>query len=171
MVGIKETMPTLLLVQTFRRLYTDDGGEGMEHRCPKCGEICLASPSEERSVEAGAYRVTFRGIPFFSCPRGCVVDQPDVQGFLLSGLRLAGEFSHAIAKRKGLFGKRYVCRECGEDLVQEPKESTWDFRPDASGPMDLTITGPGLMCPRCQKAFLPQPIDVPNFGQAFSRPA
>jgi hypothetical protein len=142
----------------------------MEHRCPKCGEVCLPTPSEERSVEAGAYHLTVKGVPFFSCPRGCVIDQPDVGDFLLSGIKLAGELSHAIAKKKGFFRSRYVCRECGDDLVQCAAKSTWDFRPDPSGPLEITITGPGFLCPRCQKAYLPRPIGVQSFGQALSKP-
>jgi|GEM_PF-7022371 len=142
----------------------------MEHRCPKCGEVCLPSSSQERSAEAGAYRLTVKGIPFFSCPRGCVIDQPDVGQSLLPLWNLLSELSHSVAKTKGLFRKRYVCRVCGDDLVQEPAESTWDFRPDPSGPMELTIKGPGFLCPRCQKAYLPRPVDLQSLGQALSGP-
>ena len=137
----------------------------MEHRCPKCGELCLSRPSGDRTAAAGAYSVTIRGIPFFSCPRGCVIDQPDMGNALFPFLKLLGQLSHAVARKKGFFRKRLVCRECGEELVSQPAENRWNF---VSPPIEIAVAGPGLFCARCQKAFLPDPVDIQRLGQTLT---
>jgi hypothetical protein len=140
----------------------------MDRRCPECGEPCVPSAATEHTAAAGSYRVTFKGIPFLSCPRGCVVDQPDLAGSLLPLLKLASQLSHAVAKKKGLFRKRDVCRECGDDLLKEPTEGRWGFRPDPSSPLEVTITGPGHLCPRCQKSYIPRPVDIQSFSDSLT---
>lgn len=144
----------------------------MEQHCPQCGEPLVPSPSGERSGVSGFYKITVRGIPALSCPRGCAVERPDLSFPLPALFDLLKQISRSTAKQKGFLKKRAVCRECGGELVQHGAESTWTFTAGhgegTSRLLELVLTGPGWLCPLCGKAYLPQDADAQGLGQALS---
>jgi hypothetical protein len=144
----------------------------VENHCQKCGELLIPSPHGERSGTSGPYRVSVRGLPALTCPRGCAGELPDLSFPVLTLLGLLQQISRSTAKQTGFFKKRAVCRECGGDLVLHGTESTWTFTTGTADgvtrPIELAITGPGWLCPLCNKAYLPQNVDGQGLGQALS---
>ena len=117
-----------------------------------------------------------------SCSKHCMRAGFDA----MSSLRTAMAFSRAIARelprRKGIFRKRSVCRDCGGDLILGDPGHTHTFAlPIPDGPaLEVSMTGPCLVCVSCGRRHLNFPegkgledLSAPVlgvFGEAESDP-
>jgi hypothetical protein len=125
--------------------------------CTNCGSTLIPGRRDDLEARAGAFHMTYRGIPMLTCPRGCPGGHADPAMTVVGILKLARQVSSCVAKRKGIFSKRPVCRLCEGDLVESGVEHTWTLNAEASGAKstELIMTGPALLCPRCQTYFIP----------------
>ena len=129
----------------------------MDEVCTICGSVLIPGRQDDLQFRAGAFQITYRGMPMLKCPRGCPGGHEDPSMTVVGILKLAQQLPSCVAKRKGLFSNRPVCRQCRGDLVESGLDHTWTLSAEAGGARstELIMTGPALLCPRCQVYFIP----------------
>ena len=138
--------------------------------CGACGAPLSPGGQDDLESRAGSFHITYRGMPLLKCPRGCPGGIADPSVSLMGILKLARQVPSCVAKRKGIFSKRPVCRACGVDLVETGAEHTWTLgvETEAGSPLELVMTGPALLCPKCQTYFIPSDERSRELVQAVS---
>ena len=138
----------------------------MLKKCRECGETLIDGPPQERSAESERFKVTIKGIPTKICPRGCdgfYWYSPDLGMEVID--TLDGK-SENIARLKGFFRYRQLCRNCKKEL--EPAENKvfkFEKKCRKGTVIEMIISAPSLFCSRCNLYFLP--AQTASWGDSY----
>ena len=118
--------------------------------CPRCGVPLQRQVLPEIEGSAGECRVKVRGLPMDVCPACGARRFPSVSFALNLALALARGHRLRPPKSKGLFNRRLVCSECGEELTPEPHPGTITIPLEAEGAaVEVEVDAPFHTCYKC----------------------
>lgn len=126
------------------------------NECRRCGRQLQDGPDQVRSANSANFTVTIEGIPTRACPAGCV-------GFYWYWADLGVEVIEMLHQRehfsrlKGVFRRSHVCRSCGAELRHAGAHRDFAFQTTCrkGTAIEMTVSGPALLCTRCNEAFIP----------------
>lgn len=131
----------------------------MSERCAACGQEMVPGPPREWTGQRGDYSVSARNLPILVCPGGCPGFRVSTGDVLKDIFAISRSMSMQLAKRKGLFSARLVCRNCGGELTPgDPRHEFTFTGPFGRGlPIQVVVSGPCLDCIACGLHHLPPP--------------
>lgn len=124
--------------------------------CSKCKGEMTVKPLGTLSGEEGGVKVTIQAMPAAVCEQGHKRFVYPLMAGMLMDMMMDEEFYKFVpeATRKGLFTKRYHCRDCGQELPASPtgiqtREMTAEFK--HVEPFKALIDVPVYKCAGCGK--------------------
>jgi uncharacterized protein with PIN domain len=126
-------------------------------RCRICRQRLEPGPMQDRAAESATWKVAIRGIPTRRCPQGCQGLFWFDPNFGVEVFDMLVADTDSVARRKGLFRTRQLCRMCGAELGRTPQPGSVSVggRLRSGSLLEIRIEGPLLRCEVCRRDYLP----------------